>query len=426
VPLGAHRPRLAIVSQPWGDVTSGGNKGSLSIWCYEAARRLVRRFDVTICGSLHEGQRAVERCEGITYRRFDVRQDRRLLRFLKRRGRFENVRRPLFASGWFYPGYAIQVARFLRRERYDVAHVLNFPQFASIIRALDRRIRIVLHMRCEWLTQLDRKVIARRLKAVDAVVGCSEYVTGKIRHAFPSLADRCHTVLNAIDTDQFTPAAEIDSSRLVGAGRLLFVGRLSPEKGVHLLLEAFEGVLRRFPQAKLEMIGEKGACPREFIVDLSDDERIRDLGRFYGDGEYWSYLAEVMARPRLAGRVKWLAPRPHAELVRRYQLADVLVHPSLSEAFGMTLLEGMATGLPVVASRLGGMVELVEDGRTGLLVEPGNPRALAEAIRRLLERRSLAQTMGRAGRVRAVRIFSWPRHVSALLQVYEKVLNDRA
>ena len=113
--------------------------------------------------------------------------------------------------------------------------------------------------------------------------------------------------------------------------------------------------------------------------------------------------ADARARIRLHGK------RPHDELPAFYRRADVLVVPSLSEAFGKPAVEAMASGLPVVATRVGGIPEVVADGETGLLVPPNDPVALAEAMGRLAADPALRARLGAAGRARAEERFSYDR-----------------
>ena len=92
---------------------------------------------------------------------------------------------------------------------------------------------------------------------------------------------------------------------------------------------------------------------------------------------------------------------PQEELLPYYQNADLVINPSLSEAFGMTLVEAMATQTPVIATTIGGMPEIVDDGVTGLLVDPGNPQAIAKAAIELISDPDRARAMGIAGRKKA-------------------------
>jgi glycosyltransferase involved in cell wall biosynthesis len=103
---------------------------------------------------------------------------------------------------------------------------------------------------------------------------------------------------------------------------------------------------------------------------------------------------------------------------------DVLVLPSLSEALGLVLLEAGALGVPVVATAVGGIPEVVEDGVTGILVPPGQPDALADAVTRLLRDPERARAMGEAGRARVEREFTLERTIAGHLAVYESLLGS--
>jgi glycosyltransferase involved in cell wall biosynthesis len=348
-----------------------------------------------------------------------VRPDDRLLRVLRRLSGFYDARRPLFASGLYYLGYALQVANDLGDRACDVVHVQNFSQFVPVIRALNPGVRIVLHAHCEWLTQLDRRMIERRLRQADLVVGCSEYITRKIRQRFPQFADRCQTVSNGVDVGRFFGRNGHAAPGEGGDKRLLFVGRISPEKGVHVLLDAFQKVVERCPRARLEVVGPQGAAPIEFIVGLADDPRVSGLASFY-QGDYFSRLRGRLSSDAL-GRVSFKGHVAHSRLSDHYRNADVLINPSLSEAFGMSLVEAMAAGVPVVATRVGGVPEVVEDGKTGLLVEPGDASALAGAILRLLTDDGLRRSMGEAARRRAVERYSWEAVADRLWHHYKTV-----
>jgi glycosyltransferase involved in cell wall biosynthesis len=109
---------------------------------------------------------------------------------------------------------------------------------------------------------------------------------------------------------------------------------------------------------------------------------------------------------------------PHPEVLSRYQTADLFVFPSISETFGVPVIEAMACGTPVVAGRAGGIPELVVSGKTGLLVERGNPRQLADAILKILADSCLARSMGEWGRKRVQDHFSWQNVVENLLSQY--------
>jgi glycosyltransferase involved in cell wall biosynthesis len=99
----------------------------------------------------------------------------------------------------------------------------------------------------------------------------------------------------------------------------------------------------------------------------------------------------------------------------------VLINPSFSESFGMSLVEAMASGKPVVATRVGGMTEIVDDGQCGVLVPRGDPHALADAILRVVSSDETRRQMGRSGRERAVSLYSWSQIAARMLTLYEAV-----
>ena len=176
---------------------------------------------------------------------------------------------------------------------------------------------------------------------------------------------------------------------------LLFVGRLASNKGLRTLLEAFAPLARRDDRATLVLVGEDGG------MAAAVDRRARELG--------------------IEGRVHRLGHVADERLLASaYREARALVLPSEYEAFGLVLLEAMAQGTPVIASRVGGIPEVVDDGRTGLLVPPGEPGPLAAALGRLWDDPELGQRLGSAGRT-AVPRYSWESVAAALEGIYREV-----
>lgn len=410
--------KVAFVSQPWDTLNAPVSSGSIPIWTYEAAKRLVARGDceVTIYARQSEGQLAYEMAGSIAYRRVSTVGNRvcnagcKGLTKVSAGFRYLNSR--LYCLPYFW-----RVARELRRRQYDVVHIHNFSQAVPIVRSLNPNIKIVLHMHCEWLTQFDQNVIARRLALCDLVIGCSDYVIEKIRDRFPLFSSITQRVFNGVDIQQFTPAK---TARTTEAQTVLFVGRISPEKGLHTLLSAFEQVAERFPNAQLNIVGPNKPASAEFIAELSEDPIVQKLA-LLDPPNYLQRLKEQVP-DAIASRISWVGPISHLQLQDSYHQADVLVNPSFSEAFGMSLVEAMASGLPVVATRVGGMVDVVREGETGLLVPMDDAVALAGAIGRLLADAPLRVEMGAKGRSRAEKLFSWEAIATDLLTHYQTLL----
>ncbi len=169
--------------------------------------------------------------------------------------------------------------------------------------------------------------------------------------------------------------------------------RLVPIKGVRHLIAAMAVLRPSMPDVRLEIAGagpEQSALESEVRLQGLDDS-VKFLG-------WQTEISYVMAR--------W----------------DVYAQPSLEEGFGLAVVEAMAAGLPVVASRVGSLPELVEEGHTGWLVPPANPAALAERLRHLLLDPAAQQAFGEAGWARARDLFSLSRMVTSIAAVYDDLV----
>jgi glycosyltransferase involved in cell wall biosynthesis len=436
--------KIAFISQPSDIVSPHGQYCSLPIWTYEVARRVAKSCEVTVV-SRRGVEQPIEWHEGVHHRRFPRITDLRGISGVRNRvlRRWSTLlaavtKKPLNArrefigldSMLYYLSYSVLAAIHVRRHRYDVVHVMNFGQVASIIRAFNPRIKIVLHMHCTGLHLLEWRMIANRLRHINLILGCSDYVTHLARQRFPQYADRCHTLSNGVDIEHFGPADEPDT-RVPAQRRLLFVGRVSPEKGVHVLIEAFARVKEHFPDVHLDIVGPTvGQLAYDLLVSLDDDDHVKRLSRFYdwsGECTYLRYLEHEVLRLGCHSHVTFQGSHPYHDLVRFYQHASACIVPSIiNEPFGMPVIEAMACGVPVVASRSGGLTTVIEHEQTGLLVERDDPKKLADAICALLEDEERRTIMGQAGRERARKHFSWETISEQLLEKYSLMLQSSA
>jgi glycosyltransferase involved in cell wall biosynthesis len=419
--------RIAIVSQGLGRIVPPKAHGSIATWSYQVARRLAHDHDVL---AIEFGEKPFQSTrvvhEGVTYAYVATALNRIVNAAYDRLNPLwralwtpeTKLRRPAYTSIFHNLGFAVQAARLARRWRCDVIHLHNFSQLVPVMRLFNPSTTIVLHMNCEWLSQHDPKLIASRLEAADVVIGCSGHIARKVVSRFPALASKCTVVFNGADVEHFVPSIESVVVNPPEALRILFVGRISPEKGVHLLVDAFKTVAERFPTAHLDLVGGVGSLPAEFLVALSDDPLVKSLEAFYGT----DYLAEIRKRipEHLKDRVTFHGNQSHAELVSHYARATVFVNPSLSDAFPLTVVEAMAAGLPIVASRVGGVPESVADGVTGVLVEPNSAEALASGLCRVLADSGLRRRMAVAARDRALKLFSWQAIANSAVAAYRR------
>jgi glycosyltransferase involved in cell wall biosynthesis len=159
--------------------------------------------------------------------------------------------------------------------------------------------------------------------------------------------------------------------------RLLFVGRFDRVKGGDVVIDAFRRVAQRFPEVRLWFVGPTEQAPDE-------------------QGRNWTlpeYIAE--RAPDVAGRIDWLGRQPHSALAELRRKAFVTIVGSRYENFPIVVLEAMAHGCPLVATRTGGIVEIIEEGSNGVLARPGDPDDLAAAVTRLLEAPEFAAKLAR-------------------------------
>ena len=205
---------------------------------------------------------------------------------------------------------------------------------------------------------------------------------------------RAQLVPPGVDTELFTPPA----SAAQRESRVLYVGRVertSRWKGLHVLVESLVRLRELVPDVRLDIVG-----------DGDDVTHLRDR-------------AEALA---VADLVDWHGQVAHAELPQFYQRAGVTVLPSLteSESFGMTLVEAMASGCPVVGSAIGGIPFVVRDNVDGLLVPPGDAAALADGLAAVLTDPARAHELGAAGREAAVARWDWGRQEESTIRLIER------
>lgn len=187
---------------------------------------------------------------------------------------------------------------------------------------------------------------------------------------------------------------------------VLFIGRFDRTKGADVMIEAFVEILKSRPQAKLSFVGAD-------TFGLKDDA-----------GKYWRM--EEFAANRLGAqreRVQLLGRVPHDELAKLRQSASVLVHPSRYETFGIAVLEACSQGMPIVASSVGGIPEILEDEGTALLFPSEDRLALARGVCRVLEDGALARRLGENARADYRKRFLPERVAKLSLEFYQSVLD---
>lgn len=245
------------------------------------------------------------------------------------------------------------------------------------------------------------------LRSADCIVAATPLERAQLRWFYNVPEERVVVVPCGVNLSMFRPLPVAEARAKLGLadeGVVLYVGRIEPIKGLETLVHAFalcRREARSGPRLRLYVIG--GNENGEEYAHNAALERLKGLVRVSGLGELVSFLG----------------PLPQEELPTYYAAADVCVLPSRYESFGVVALESLACGTPVVASRVGGLPSIVEEGRTGFLVPPGHARALADRIMLPLRNPGLRARMG-CQASHAVRRFDWRRIAGEILALYAR------
>lgn len=319
---------------------------------------------------------------------------------------FHRVRAPGRPFALAYPWFLLAGSLALRRRRRGVvqatgAIVLNrvdvlavhyLHQVGPVNPSREAGLFRVNAVLAGFMKRLGER-ICLRINRPAAVVCVSEGVADEVRASFPSLSDRVLTIHNGVDTGSFVPGRDSPRARAererigVTEGDLIaaFVGSEWERKGLEPALRAI-ALTDRWSLA---------------VAGSGDLARYRALADSLGVGE----------------RVHWLGIRSDIQLV--YQLADAFILPSSYETFSLVTFEAAASGLPILAARVSGVRELIQDGRNGYLITR-DPEMIAERLRLLAAHPELRAQLGHAARESALE-FSWERMVAEHERLYEQL-----
>jgi len=229
------------------------------------------------------------------------------------------------------------------------------------------------------------------LKRADKILIQLDGMKKLILPSYDFIEKKIETVPMGVDTRIFRPARKEEDGNTI-----LFVGGLYRMKGLEFLLRAMPMVKEEVPDTHLVVVGD--GPDRLFLQTVSREVKCSD---------YVSFLGFV----------------PHSSIARHFQHATVFCLPSLSEAFGVSILEAMASGKPVVATSVGGIAHVVQHG--GILVPPRSSKALASALITLLKDSSLRREMGKYGRQLTEKEFDYEIIATKIETIYQRSLHER-
>ena len=298
------------------------------------------------------------------------------------------------------------------RKPVDIIHA-NYWLSGAVGHKLKHELNIPLVTTFHTLGEIKKKSgfpePTERLRTENEIIGCSDVVVAnseneqeQLRHLYSANIDRVEIVPLGVEQALFSPGnpnAAKDALGLPTGPILLFIGRLQSLKGVDVAISTLQAMDHE--NATLVIVG--GASGQEGSLYES---QIRNLANNLPVGK----------------KVVFIPPQPHHILSTYYRAADIVIVPSRSESFGLVALEAAACGVPVVASSVGGLQNLVEDGKTGLLIEGWDPVEYAQVIDYLLSNpfKSTEIAMNAVDKAQA---YTWGQTAGRLQEIYQSVLS---
>lgn len=322
------------------------------------------------------------------------------------------------------PAFAASCEMLLRNTRpYDLAHA-NFFMSGMVAQRLKQSLQLpfVVTFHALGLVRLQHQreadtfppsridIERRCVREADAIIAECPQDADDLQRLYGAAAHKLSMVPCGFDRDEFSPMDRASARAALGLDSedylVLQLGRLVPRKGVDNVIRALAHAKQMLPagaRLKLMVVGGDSREPDEALTP--------EIAR----------LRQVAESAGVAADVVFTGHRQRHELRSYYAAADVFVTTPWYEPFGITPLEAMACGVPVIASDVGGLRYTVVDGVTGFLVPPHDPAALAQRIASLHGNAALAQKLGHAGRQRVDSMFTWDCVADGLLEVYRSV-----
>jgi glycogen(starch) synthase len=249
---------------------------------------------------------------------------------------------------------------------------------------------VILTLIVEMVEQLGSTELLRRaMNSADWVTGKTARMLAEACELVPEISSRSSIICNGVNNPTVVP-----EPLPIRSPRLLCLGRLDSQKGFDLAVEAYASVVTRFPQSRLTIAGDG---PERLVLE----RRIVELGL-----------------TRAIELIGWVAPDLVPSLING---ATMVIMPSRWEGFPSVALQAAMMGRPIVGTRVGGLPDIVAHRKTGFIVDPEDTKALGEAVISLLENPELAVEMGKAGRHRVQKLFSWEQCVDRYDALYRQL-----
>ncbi len=280
-------------------------------------------------------------------------------------------------------GYFLEVCFRILLSSDNIFLIFNRPHYVSFIRKIKPNSKIYLYMGNDHIV-FQKETIIRKMLNDSTKVGCvSNYIGGEIVKKYPEYAHKVETLYHGVNITKFSPGVFSEKKDLT----ILFVGRLSYDKGVHVLLEAFRRLCDNYPNILLKIVGSS----------------------WFGSNAQTDYTKQLQDLAKgLEDRIIFTGFVLNDRMGDVYRTADIFIGPSIfQEPSGNMNLEAMASGIPVISTKVGGIPELV--GEAGLLISSENVDELYDALKKLLDNSHLRKELSVKGRERTEKVFDWDK-----------------
>lgn len=308
----------------------------------------------------------------------------------------------LSRNGKIDPLVIIKLFCLIRKKKIQIIHTHLVhasiigriaAKLAGVKSIITTRHYVYYHKEKSLVNWVERKTAVFNNNFIAISNAVKEYMVNREKYE----PDRITMIYNSVDLGLFDSrdrdVIPRNNNFLIGS-----VGRLHPSKGYDTLLKSMPQVIEKFPQVKLMIAG---------------------------NGTEKAHLEKLCTQLHISDKVIFLGRKTPEEIRNLLREINLFVLVSNWEGFGLAVVEAMASGLAVVTTKVGGLPEIVENGRTGFLVPPVQPHALAEKMIRLLKDQKLSMEMGKQGRKRAAAFFSLDRIIMKLEDLYRELLNQK-
>jgi len=282
----------------------------------------------------------------------------------------------------------------MAQHRYFPSPTLSVREF---LKSRTREYMSILRQKTYW-------------KLADMLLAVSHYLKDEIIQLYDISGSKIEVAYNGVDMSIFKKVRDVQKlKKKLGIGDkkiILYVGHFGFRKGILYLIEALPKILKEEPDAFLLCVG---GTPEWLRTDI-----------------YWRVLTQKLKDADLMTHVKLVGQVPHQQLPAYYSMADVFAFPSLYESMGKVIIEAMACETPIVASRVGGIREIIREGENGILIEPKNVIDLQKAILTIFQDSQLARKFSHNGRKTVESRFTWEHTVMQISMAYKKLIYSRS